>query len=243
MPLTRSEWFEGTNPTHMLYLLGDGISARKRRLFGVACCRKIESLLTADTKSALNTAERFAEGHADSKDRAAARGLAMKAAWPGVPELSADQPPQPFGQAKQAVVNLLEYGAREAVRLAATHAAYATIGLAGEQYPKEAEERNDWYRSQYHIHRERQADLLRHMVGDPFDPPNPIDPRILEWKQRTVPSVARRIRNDRDFDQLAILADALEEAGCTRNDVLNHLRSDEPHMPGCWALDWVLQLS
>jgi hypothetical protein len=43
-----------------------------------------------------------------------------------------------------------------------------------------------------------------------------------------------------DSARLAILADALEEAGCTNLDVLAHLRSPGPHVRGCWALDLIL---
>ena len=39
---------------------------------------------------------------------------------------------------------------------------------------------------------------------------------------------------------LALLADALEEAGCDHPDILDHLRSPGPHVRGCWALDLVL---
>jgi hypothetical protein len=41
--------------------------------------------------------------------------------------------------------------------------------------------------------------------------------------------------------RLAILADALEEAGCQDNDLLQHLRSPGPHVLGCWALDLILR--
>jgi hypothetical protein len=40
--------------------------------------------------------------------------------------------------------------------------------------------------------------------------------------------------------RLAVLADALEEAGCTNAEVLSHLRTPGPHARGCWALDLVL---
>jgi len=43
-----------------------------------------------------------------------------------------------------------------------------------------------------------------------------------------------------DNDRLAVLADALEEAGCTEQAILDHLRSPGPHARGCWALDLVL---
>ena len=38
----------------------------------------------------------------------------------------------------------------------------------------------------------------------------------------------------------AELADALEDAGCTDGELLGHLRSPEPHVRGCWAVDLVL---
>ena len=39
---------------------------------------------------------------------------------------------------------------------------------------------------------------------------------------------------------LAILADALEEAGCAAPELLAHLRSGGEHVRGCWAVDAVL---
>jgi hypothetical protein len=39
---------------------------------------------------------------------------------------------------------------------------------------------------------------------------------------------------------LAVLADALEEAGCADAGLLGHLRSRGPHVRGCWALDLIL---
>jgi hypothetical protein len=43
-----------------------------------------------------------------------------------------------------------------------------------------------------------------------------------------------------DLTRLAVLADALEEAGCTDQTVLDHLRGPGPHYPGCWAVDLLL---
>jgi hypothetical protein len=37
-----------------------------------------------------------------------------------------------------------------------------------------------------------------------------------------------------------VLADALEEAGCTDADILGHLRAAAPHARGCWAVDLLL---
>jgi hypothetical protein len=40
---------------------------------------------------------------------------------------------------------------------------------------------------------------------------------------------------------MPILADALQDAGCDSDDVLNHLRdTTATHVRGCWALDLVM---
>jgi hypothetical protein len=49
--------------------------------------------------------------------------------------------------------------------------------------------------------------------------------------------MAHQLYDERRFDELPILADALEEAGCSEDSVLAHLRSGGPHARGCWVLD------
>jgi hypothetical protein len=63
-----------------------------------------------------------------------------------------------------------------------------------------------------------------------------------------VPKLARAAYNDRhlpagtlDATRLAVLADALEEAGCDSADILGHLRGSGPHVRGCWVIDLLLR--
>jgi len=44
----------------------------------------------------------------------------------------------------------------------------------------------------------------------------------------------------REFSAMPILADALQDAGCDSDDVLNHCRGDGPHVRGCWVVDLVM---
>jgi hypothetical protein len=81
-----------------------------------------------------------------------------------------------------------------------------------------------------------QASLFRDIFGNPFRPVA-FDP---EWQTTTALALARGIYDDRAFDRLPILADALQDAGCDSDDLLNHLRGPGPHVRGCWALDLVL---
>ncbi len=81
-----------------------------------------------------------------------------------------------------------------------------------------------------------QSALLRCIFGNPFRPVAFAD----SWRSETAVALATGIYEERAFDRLPILADALEEAGCDHADVLNHLRGPGPHARGCWVVDGVL---
>ena len=56
----------------------------------------------------------------------------------------------------------------------------------------------------------------------------------------TVLALAGEIYEDRAFDRLPILADALQDAGCEDKDVLTHCRQPGGHSRGCWVMDVLL---
>jgi hypothetical protein len=72
--------------------------------------------------------------------------------------------------------------------------------------------------------------------GNPFRPVcvNPT------WLMAIVVRLAEHIYQGRAFDQMPILADALEDAECDNNDILNHCRLPGEHVRGCWVVDLVL---
>jgi hypothetical protein len=78
--------------------------------------------------------------------------------------------------------------------------------------------------------------LLRDIVGNPFRPVA-FDPR---WRSADAVGLARGIYDERAFDRLPLLADALMDAGCDHEQVLGHCRSEGPHVRGCWVVDLVL---
>jgi hypothetical protein len=57
----------------------------------------------------------------------------------------------------------------------------------------------------------------------------------------TALDVARTIREERRYEDLPVLADALEEAGFTNTDVLEHCRRAEEHPSGCWVVELLLE--
>ncbi|OWK42944.1 hypothetical protein FRUB_02543 [Fimbriiglobus ruber] len=75
--------------------------------------------------------------------------------------------------------------------------------------------------------------LLRDIVGNPFRPV------IFDftWLTSTVVALARQMYDGRDFSLMPILADALQDAGCDNEAILNHCRCDGPHVRGCWVVD------
>jgi hypothetical protein len=81
-----------------------------------------------------------------------------------------------------------------------------------------------------------QAGLLRCIFGIPFHPIT-VSP---DWLTATVVSLAQAIYQEKDFARLPLLADALEEAGCTNADILNHCRQPSEHVRGCLVVDLLL---
>src|SRR5262249_3269593 len=89
--------------------------------------------------------------------------------------------------------------------------------------------------------RHGQCTLLRCIFGNPLRAPPPIDPSWLRWNDGTVRRIAQGIYDERAFDRMGILADALLDAGCDNDDMLTHCREqDGVHSKGCWVLDLLL---
>src|SRR5262249_38247864 len=81
-----------------------------------------------------------------------------------------------------------------------------------------------------------QEGLLRCIVGNPFRSFT-LD---SAWKTPAAVALARTAYEERRFDDMPFLADALEEAGCTDEQILSHCRGPGPHARGCWVVDLVL---
>jgi hypothetical protein len=81
-----------------------------------------------------------------------------------------------------------------------------------------------------------QCAIVRDVFGNPFRKPT-FDRR---WRTGTAVALARRTDQSRDASALPILADALQDAGCARADILDHCRGPGPHVLGCWVVDLVL---
>ena len=118
------------------------------------------------------------------------------------------------------------WGTADAVIVAAARQARLAAGQPDER--PEVEERD--------AEEEPIRDLVRCVFGNPFRPAQ-LDPT---WRTSTVIALAEGIYADRAFDRLPILADALEDAGCTDGAILDHCRQPGEHVRGCWVVDLVL---
>lgn len=231
--MTEADWLACLRPQEMLSWLQ--ATKRRRRptrklgLFAVACAERVKLFMTEPvTLKGLELAERLAEGSAGEGEyhaylaecqgqRSPHPAGARSWAW-GVPIFAVQVPlPHCTGQAPdKAAVNVSNSCA----------SAFAGPDPLG-RYRELA----------------TQAELLRDIIGNPFQrstlgraTPTSAIANLAEaaYEERHLPS------GHLDNARLAVLSDALEEAGCTDEAVLAHLRSPGPHVIGCWALDLVL---
>ena len=255
--MTEAEWLACSDPRALLNWLQQASikrspedislpcpSDRKLRLALCACCRRVWGSLGPMGRAAVECAEfvadavlsakelshysQMAGAEAGQADRFTAGNQAcMAAAWVAQDHL--DHPDQ-------------------VLRSAATGAAYAAtpydhlmeeINEAGSDGPRPLNVRHV---TVYDAECAAQAALLREVFGDPFRPV------AFAWAglmlcdppARALSGMARRIYEESDWSALPVLADALEEAGCTEEALLAHLRGPGPHVRGCWALDLLL---
>jgi hypothetical protein len=71
----------------------------------------------------------------------------------------------------------------------------------------------------------------------------PAPDALRGWQDGTVVRLAQTIYQERAWDRMPILGDALEEAGSASAEVLAHCRSGGLHVRGCWLVDWLLDLT
>jgi hypothetical protein len=83
-----------------------------------------------------------------------------------------------------------------------------------------------------------QCAVLRDLFSPPTFRPVEIDPC---WRTPAVVALATAIYEERRWQDLPILGDALQEAGCADEDVLAHCRRPGPHARGCWLVDLLLK--
>ena len=228
--MTEKEWLEGTDPNEMLaWLIETEPSERKVRLFCCACCRRIWHLFMDDRcRNAVEVAERFADGLAFEGELEDAGELADEAA-----EEAEDADLPDFK--KFALVgssNAAAFAIDVNAKAAAEWAVFAVTGSSPVDDKDEEARRLATFRFEVRS----QAQILRDIFGNPFRPYS-LDDFSLTAE---VVTLAQEIYDANDFKRLHLVANALEQAGCTDQVILRHCRDTGPHVRGCWALDAIL---
>jgi hypothetical protein len=199
-------------------------SERKAQLFVAASCRRVWSLLKDQrSRTAVEVSERFADG-----------------------ELSNAAMEDAFADADAAFDYVYDQ------ELGGYEAAAAVVEATTLDYPDrvfgvmQCIEKEFLGRRLKEDPEQVQAGLLRDIFGNPFRPAS-LAPAVLAWNDAIVVRLAQAAYEERhlpkgtlDNTRLLILADALEEAGCTDADILGHLRGRGSHVRGCWVVDLCL---
>lgn len=215
-------------------------------MFSVACCRRVWHLIpVAAARRCIEVAERCADGAAEEEERsavwAAAYTLAEKQKLEGLSDWW-EASDEAAGLAVAAAVGAIHGASAEEV----AENANAAVGVDSGWLPAG---RSCWIEEGFRIGTDEefaQSLLVREIFGNPFRPVT-ISPAVLAWNDGLVVRLAQAIYEDRQLPagmlnngRLAVVADALEEAGCTDANILGHCRSDGEHVRGCWVIDGLL---
>ncbi|MFL5339913.1 MAG: hypothetical protein ACJ8F7_07170 [Gemmataceae bacterium] len=209
------------------------VTDRKPRLFACAACRYFWSKLTDERgRRAVEVAERFADKNAEEAEIRAARA-------------QASQMLEEWTRAGDHLITL------ERVRRSSSPDRAAidlVLWAVGESQDGQALERGSSSLGRINVleslavitaDRFQLARLLRDLFGNPYRP-STLDPAWLAWRDSTAVKLAQTIYDDRRFDLLPILADALHAAGCCDDAILDHCRGPGPHVRGCWVVNLLL---
>jgi hypothetical protein len=232
--MTEADWLACTEPEPLLEFCRGKANERKLRLFAAACCWRVSQFFKDERCfRAINLAERLAE-----KQAVADEITSLANELDGVPgsSVSADAGWNAVRWAIAPLADIFDVDDIDNVHLATAYWAAESVyadAVAQSTSP-------DAWRAARHRERCNQSDLLRDIFGNPFRPTLTIAPLWLGWNDRTVLRLAQAIYDERAFDRMPILADALEDAGCDNVDILSHCRDAGPHVRGCWVLDLLL---
>jgi len=240
--MTEAEWLVCTDPKPMwVYLHYNGGSFRKLRLLACACLRRIWHLLTDERcRKAVEVAERDAEGLATEADVFAALDMGRDG-WHAQAEAADDGHYSTPLLRAMPDAGLAAYDAIDADWQCIGNAARAAAYFAAPAERDFAAALSDpaWVAANDHESR-IQAGLIRCIFGNPFHPRPRLPAALLGWNDGTIPKIARGIYEERAFDRLPVLHDALLDAGCDDEAILSHCREAGRHVRGCWVIDLLL---
>jgi hypothetical protein len=217
--MTRDDWLVCGDPERMLSFLRERVSGRKLRLFACAWGRDVWRQLSDErSRDAILIAERFADGEATFAELRAAHRDALDVclAFQLIPRRRRDG-----ANRRETYGNWTAKAAAEVARCASDPE--LDVRAVGDSIPWKSATR---YALSNHL-----RDIFNPFRSTTFDP---------QWRTSTALALAQYAYDSGDFSAMPILADALQDAGCGDDEVLNHCRGEFPHVRGCWVLDAIL---
>jgi hypothetical protein len=230
MPVTEAEWLAATDPWPMLQAMGTVVSERKLQLYAVARCRRVFTVVCdQDLHDIVRLAERCADGEVP--------GECLRAWY--MPRNLVDairclkERRRGLTPADRFVLGMCSMAIH-----AEPHQTLAYIQLLASDI------RHGQAAGSLADVEVCQGVLFRDIFGNPFRPSPDVEAArnrdsvcwLVQgaYEARSLPSGTLQP------SQVALLADAVEDAGCTDAELLGHLRGPGPHVRGCWAVDLML---
>jgi hypothetical protein len=214
--MTEAQWLAATDWHRLISHFGHkNANARKARLFAVACCRRLAHLFNdpGDPDPRTSDALALCEQFADGGVSRNQLRKAERAVLTAIHESVNKHGPNEQAWARDAVW-----------RTARNEEVWQGVESCLRAVKQDRDEQA------------AEAVLFRDLFGNPFRPVE-LDPR---WLTTDVKLLAQGIYDERAFDRMPILADALQDADCTDDAVLNHCREPGEHARGCWVVDLIL---
>ncbi len=244
--MKEEEWLRCPLATVMLRFLYAYPNGRKRRLFAIACVRRIADSIPTRFLPFIDIAEGYVEGRISAAELQKActcafwmhdgdedmlpegvlppceydETLTEASRYYAVCVYHTLEAPACFDHPDQWVMN-------DAAGWVAETAAMAASFLA---------ESRKWDDVKIWKERAAQADLLRDIFGNPFHP-IAFDPA---WRTTEVVHLARKMVEMNNFQRMNLLGKALQVAGCQEKTILAHCHTNRPHVRGCWLMDAIL---
>jgi hypothetical protein len=214
--MTEDEWIVCNEPQSMLHVVQrSSPSERKVRLFNAAICRRFWTYLPEESQAILAESELNADGLAQviaGENDLCWRANAVVA--PFDREFPAKNYPSE-------VVRIRRDSAAAVCYAVIPNELWGAVSYFWEIDPSE---------------RRPHSVIIRDIFGNPFRPVT-FDP---SWRTLSVVRLAQTIYDERAFDKMSELADALERAGCRDEAILGHYRERGEHVRGCWVVDLAL---
>ena len=218
--MTESGWLNFTKLGPLMIFAFDRpkVTTRQAVLFGCGCCRCAFDWRLPDFEcDAIEALERYHDGEITRKTWLKYRRALDPRRW---------------GKEWSRSATKWERDFRDAV----VHLYFASVGRAVPDLLLRAVESvgSVQYSAAFEA---KLCSILRDIFGNPYRSVS----FSAAWRTDTVLALANQMYESREFSGMPILADALQDAGCENEDVLNHCRdANQTHVRGCWVVDRVL---